>query len=310
MDGVRRIRCRIRVTGVDGPHRDATTTTAPESGSAPLGSCPPADPRTVHYREVAGRAPALTSLDVFGLTPGCDAPVVMWVHGGAYQIGDKSNVVAPKVHWARAHDWVFVSVNYRLTDPADPAGAHFPDHYEDVAAAIAWVHAHITRDGGDPGRIAVLGHSAGADIVANVLVDPTYLRAEGLGLGVVACGAPLDTEGFDKVRAGAADPEGEKAQWKVALGNEPDYLTKTSATRIVRSGIGIPPMIGVVRGTPRRRAIERGFLDALRGAGIDATAIDASGLSHEEVNRRIGAPGDTVMTPPLTRFLTGCFARS
>ncbi len=286
-----------------------TTTTSTTRVSAPgtAASCAPGIRRTVAYRHVAGVPAAATSLDVFPLARGCDAPVVMWVHGGGYRTGDKSNAVAPKVRWARTRGWVFVSVNYRLTDPADPTGAHFPDHYEDVAAAIAWVHRHIVTFGGDPGRLAVLGHSAGADIVANVLVDPTYLRADGLDLDSVACGAPLDTEGFDKVRAGAADPDGEREQWKVALGNQPDYLTRTSATRNVHPGIGIPPMIGVVRGTARRRSIERGFLTALRDAGVAAAQIDARGLTHEQVNRRIGAPGDEVMTPPLTRFLTDCF---
>ncbi len=287
----------------------AGTETSTTSGPRPGGgaACTPGTRRTIAYRRVAGVPADATSLDVFPLTRGCHAPVVMWVHGGGYRIGDKANAVAPKVRWARTHDWVFVSVNYRLTDPTDPASAHFPDHYEDVAAAIAWVHAHIGAFGGDAGRIAVLGHSAGADIVANVLVDPTYLRADGLDLDSVACGAPLDTEGFDKVRAGAADPGGEREQWKVALGNQPDYLTRTSATRNVHPGIGIPPMIGVVRGTPRRRAIERGFLTSLRDAGVAATGIDAGGLTHEQVNRRIGVPGDQVMTPPLTRFLTDCF---
>ncbi len=285
--------------------RATTPDTTPGSGSR--ASCAPRARRTVAYRHVAGVPADATSLDVYPLTRGCNAPVVVWVHGGAYRIGDKSNRVAPKVRWARMHDWVFVSVNYRLSDPADSSGAHFPDHYEDVAAAIAWVHAHVAAFGGDAGRIAVLGHSAGADIVANVLVDPTYLRADGLELDTIACGGPLDTEGFDKVRAGAADPGGEREQWKVALGNEPDYLTRTSATRNVRPGIGIPPMIGVVRGAAVRRAIEHGFLTALAEAGVATTEIDAGGLTHEQVNRRIGAPGDQVMTPPLTRFLTDCF---
>ena len=40
-----------------------------------------------------------------------------------------------------------------------------------------------------------------------------------------------------------------------------------------------------------------------------ATLVDATSLTHAQVNRRIGAPGDRVMTPPLTRFLTRCFAR-
>ena len=122
--------------------------------------------------------------------------------------------------------------------------------------------ANIAEYGGDPSEIALLGHSAGADIVANVVTNPAYLAAHGLGLDAVTCAGPLDTEGFDKPQAGADDPDGEQEQWNAALGNDPAYLTDTSATLRIQPGIGIPPMIGVVRGTPRRRAIETEFLAA------------------------------------------------
>lgn len=275
---------------------------SPTSSPTDTGCRRPDAPRTVAYRALAGVDANLTSLDLHP-PRGCDRPVVLWVHGGGYRIGDKTNAMGPKVRWANDHGWVLVSVNYRLTRPGEPASAQYPDHYDDVAAAIAWVHTHIDRYGGDPDRIAVLGHSAGADIVSNVLVVPDYLRAHGLDLTDVACGGPLDTEGFDKVRAGAA----EQRQWRLALGNQPDYLARTSAAPNVRRATGIPPMIGVVRGTAARQAIERGFLDAVRASGGAATTIDARSLTHMEVNRSIGAPGDRVMTPPLTRFLVGCF---
>ena len=57
--------------------------------------------------------------------------------------------------------------NYRLTDPASPTPAVYPTHNQDVAAAVAWVHDHIRDYGGDPSRIALLGHSAGAQLAAD-----------------------------------------------------------------------------------------------------------------------------------------------
>ncbi len=283
------------------PSSTASTTRATTTAECPT----PHVGATVAYRTVPDVDANLTSLDVHPPARGCDHPVVVWVHGGGYRIGDKSNAMSAKVRWANDRGWVLVSVNYRLTRPeGDPASARYPDHYDDVAAAIAWVHAHIDGYGGDPGRIAVLGHSAGADIVSNVLVVPDYLRAHGLDLTDVVCGGPLDTQGFDKARAGTA----EQRQWQLALGNRPDYLTRTSATPNVRRGSGIPPMIGVVRGDAARQAIERAFLDAVHASGSATTLIDARSLTHMQVNRSIGASGDRVMTPPLTRFLTECFA--
>jgi len=262
---------------------------------------------TVAYRTVEGVDPDLTSADVYPVAGVCDAPVVMWVHGGGYRIGDKANQIRDKAKLLNDNGWVLVSVNYRLTDPGQPGSAQYPDHFDDAAAAVAWVEANIGSYGGDPSRVALLGHSAGADIVSNVATNPAYLHRQGLELSALRCAGPLDTEGFDKVAAGADDPDGEQEQWRSALGNNPNYLTETSATMLVAPGIGIPPMIGVVRGIPRRQQIETAFLAALRSAGIENTSIDARALTHNEVNTSIGAPGDTVMTAPVVAFLEQCF---
>ena len=96
-------------------------------------------------------------------------------------------------------------------------------------------------------------------------------------------------------------------QWRVALSNLPDYMTATSATLIARRGTGIAPAFTVYRGTPRRQRIETGFAERLRSLGVRTTLVDARSLNHAQVNNRIGAPGDTVMTPPLMSFLRGCF---
>ncbi len=296
--------------GSDGSDAEPSTTRAPATVStSSKAPCPKSTaPTTVVYKTVPGVDANLLSLDIYPPTPACGVPVVMWVHGGGYSVGDKKNQVADKVHLFNAHGWMLVSVNYRLTRPGEAQSAQYPDHYEDVAAAVAWVKANIAEYGGDPSEIALLGHSAGADIVANVVSNPAYLAAHGLGLDAVASAGPLDTEGFDKPQAGADDPDGEQEQWRRALGNDPAYLTDTSATLRIQPGIGIPPMIGVVRGTPRRRAIETEFLARLRAAGIAADTIDAGSLTHNQVNSEIGAPGDTVMTEPIVSFLSGCFA--
>lgn len=152
----------------------------------------------------------------------------------------------------------------------------------------------------------MLGHSAGADIVSNVVTNPDYLQDAGLGLTAITCAGPLDTEGFDKKQAGSKDSDGELAQWKNALGNNPDYIAQTSATLLIEPDIGIPPMIGVTRGTAPRQQIETAFLSALADAGIHAVTIDARSLTHGEVSTRIGAANDQVMTPPLMQFLTSC----
>jgi arylformamidase len=297
--------CVAAATGVlvaceSGPAPPPTTTPT----TAPAGCAKAGLPTTVRYRTIDGAPVDQLSLDVHAPAKACRAPVVLWVHGGGYHTGDKANQIAAKRALFNAKGWILVSVNYRLTVPGDPASARFPDHYEDVAAAIGWVHRSIRSYGGDPTRLALLGHSAGADIVANLTAQPSYLAAQGLSPTSLRCAGPLDTEGFDKV---ASVGDGESAQWQSALGNHPDYLTATSATRILRPTSKVPATIGVVRGTAGRRAIEAAYLAKVASTGARTATIDAAGLTHEQVNSRIGASGDTVMTPPLVSFLTTCF---
>ena len=93
-------------------------------------------------------------------------------------------------------------------------------------------------------------------------------------------------------------------------GERPELQGDDVRQLLARPRTGVPPTITVVRGVPLRQSIETAFAAAIRRAGAPATVIDARSLTHEQVNRRIGAPGDTVMTPPLMRFLRGCFQRS
>ena len=259
-------------------------------------------PTTVAYKTVEGVDPALLSLDIYLPANPHNAPVVMWVHGGGYAIGDKAYQMADKITLFNEQGWILVSVNYRLSVP-DKGAAQYPDHFLDVAAAVAWVRKHIPTYGGDLKRIALLGHSAGADIVSNVAVNPIYLKEYGLEFSAITCAAPLDTAGFDKAKAGDTEQE----QWVNALGNNPNYIAETSATLLIQPNIGISPILGVTRGNESRQQIETEFIVALQAAGIEATLVDATSLSHEEVNNQIGAADDNVMTEPIIHFLKGCF---
>jgi acetyl esterase/lipase len=280
------------------------------SDATAAGGCSAAAAETVAYEQLAGVPLNSTSLDLYAPAAGCvagggPAPVVIWVHGGGYHNGDKANQVADKVRLFNDLGYVFISVNYRLTVAGDPASAHYPDHYRDVAAAVAWTRAKIASRGGDPRRIALFGHSAGADIVSNVAVNPAWLGERGLGLDDLRCAGPLDTEGFDKV---ASSDDGEDLHWLDSLGNNPNYKTETSANYLIRPRTGIAPVITVFRGSAQRQQIENAFAQRLRDAGVQTTLIDARSLSHNEVNTKIGAAGDTVMTGPIVDFLADCFA--
>ena len=92
----------------------------------------------------------------------------------------------------------------------------------------------------------------------------------------------------------------------MALGNQPGYRILTSATLIARAGTGIAPALTVYRGTPRAPDASRPASPPASGRSeCPATLVDARTLNHGQVNQRIGAPGDTVMTPPLRALPEG-----
>ncbi|KAE9231836.1 hypothetical protein PF005_g2952 [Phytophthora fragariae] len=94
----------------------------------------------------------------------------------ALQRGDKSGGLNQDIDEAFVRAGCLgVSVNYRLS----PEVQH-PEHVKDVAAAVTWLHRNIAKFGGDPDKLLLVGHSAGAHLVMQILADPQYLKAAGM----------------------------------------------------------------------------------------------------------------------------------
>lgn len=131
-------------------------------------------------RDLAYGADPLQRLDVYAQGEGGEGrPVLLFVHGGGFTRGDKHGAFYPDniPLWAARNGMVGVSINYRLApDNPWPAGA------QDLAAAIAWTRANIDRYGGDPDRIVLFGHSAGANHVADYVSHPEAQGAEVVGI--------------------------------------------------------------------------------------------------------------------------------
>jgi acetyl esterase/lipase len=95
------------------------------------------------------------------------APVLVYIHGGAWTIGDKRQQGIPMMHELVQRGWVCVAINYRLS----PRGT-WPAHIVDCKRAVAWVRQHIAEYGGDPDFIAVSGGSAGGHLCALLALTP------------------------------------------------------------------------------------------------------------------------------------------
>ena len=115
-------------------------------------------------------------LDLYG--SGNAAPVVLFVHGGGFVLGDKGGADhwanAAVGRWAATHGFIGAVMNYRLApNHGWPAGG------EDVIAAVDWLAANAAIHGGDPLRIVVAGSSAGAVHIATALKLQKNLRVRG-----------------------------------------------------------------------------------------------------------------------------------
>ena len=99
--------------------------------------------------------------------PPTTGPVLVYIHGGAWVIGDKREQGIPMMHELAERGWVCVAVNYRLSPKAT-----WPDHIVDCKRALAWVRDHVADYGGDPSFLAVSGGSAGGHLCALVALTP------------------------------------------------------------------------------------------------------------------------------------------
>ena len=146
---------------------------------APLQPKPPYAGVTV-TRDVATGPDPLQKIDVLEPTakPAKARPVMIFVHGGGFTRGDKAQTDNMLV-WAVNNGMVGIDVDYRLA-PKDP----WPAGDQDLKAAVAWTRAHIAEHGGDPNRIILWGHSAGANHVEDYvghaeLHGPEYAGVKG-----------------------------------------------------------------------------------------------------------------------------------
>jgi acetyl esterase/lipase len=248
--------------------------------------------REIQYRKLQEVDPSLLSLDVYAPNGAENLPVVMMVHGGGWRNGDKSNpgLNTTKPQAFCANGYVYVSINYRLS----PAVEH-PAHIEDVAAALHWLVDNIAGYGGDPSRISIMGHSAGAHLVALLGTNETRLAAEGLTLDDIESVICLDGAGYDIPARMAGRPGRLMSNMlSSAFGNDGSKWADASPTLHVQSGVAYPPFL--ILHTPRVDAPGQSMAlgNALRDSGSYAYNAQAADKTHRTINRDIGMDDDWV----------------
>jgi acetyl esterase/lipase len=202
-------------------------------------------------------------------------PVLVFYHGGGWVHGDRRAYdFAARAFAARG--FVVVVPDYRKVP-----GVRFPAFVQDGAQAVKWVRDTIARFGGDPRRIALAGHSAGAHTVAMLALDPRWLQAEGVDPGIVRAGIPMcgpyDFYPFRKKRAidamaGVRDPQF----------TQPLHFARADAPPLLLLSAGKDVQVGA------HNAVN--LAAKLKALGAPVRHRDYPQLTHEEVAMSLSRP--------------------
>ncbi len=241
-------------------------------------------------------------------------PVMVYVHGGSWRTGDKSNT-GSKDQFFTEQGYIFVSVNYRLSpnpiDLNDPDRIIFPTHPQDVAKAVAWVIKNIEAYGGDAGQVSLIGHSAGAHLVSLISTDESYLQQEGIDLSQIQCVCSLDAGAHDipyYLNRYVIEGSGQWNNYVNAFTDDPDVWEAASPITYVSPDKDIPDFMLVYQGSAQRVDLHRNFGEALAAAQVPVTYYNAQPWSHTEINQAVGAdlPETQVYNDSLLYFFSDC----
>lgn len=251
---------------------------------------------TVTYVAGPETDPVRHRLDLYRPADGHDLPVLVFAHGGVWQLGSKDEYRNIGEAFAR-RGIVTAVVNYRLTP-----GVRHPAHAQDVAAAVAWLVAHAPAYGGRADRIFLSGHSAGGHLASLLLFDKRYLAAVGVDAerlsGVIALSGIFDlTQPIDDVADG-----GFSRYIHPPFSEDRDALRAASPVTHLRPTR--VPILVVLAGEDYR-AMQRqsaSFVDVLRARSIAVTFETVQGREHFELVHAIGRPDDPT-TELIARFV-------
>ncbi len=232
-------------------------------------------------------------------------PVMFWIHGGGWQAGNKNDVaLKPKALTERG--FVFVSTNYRLLPEVE-----MEDLIGDVAKSFAWVHRNIAKYGGDPQRIFVGGHSAGAQLAALICTDDRYLKKERVSFDVLKGCVPVDGDTYDvpkiiitaELRQALYGGKMFRFGHRQKFGNDPVKHVDFSAVTHVAKGKGIPPFLLLYfPGNPDTTAQASRLESILKASEIPARLYGKRDSNHSRLNNDLGKADDPA-TQELYKFL-------
>ncbi|MCI0747309.1 MAG: alpha/beta hydrolase [Verrucomicrobia subdivision 3 bacterium] len=244
-------------------------------------------------------------LDLFVPT-GANWPVLVFIHGGGLDSGDKALRVCGRDVYGNigrfyACRGIGVAViNYRLQPQVT-----WREQVHDAARAVAWVHAHVGKFGGDAARLFAAGHSAGAYLAARVALDPAPLARLGLSRSIISgvitvSGAALDLTDARTYELGAKLRQYAK---RFQCG-DPTENWKREASPVAHAAAGAPPFL-VMYASGEARCLQRQsqlLHEALQRNRVPSELVVVPGQSHRRIVLSLSRP-DAVASVAILRFI-------
>lgn len=236
-------------------------------------------------RDIAYGEGEAQRMDVYLPPAPKNAPVIVMMHGGGWATGSKSSagVVNNKIDHFLPEGFIFVSVETRLLPQADPL-----QQADDLAHALAAVQEKAESWGGNPQKLVLMGHSAGAHLVSLLSTDPSIAQKAGAKpwLATVA----LDSAAYDvpALMKGPNVPE----LYRHAFGKDPAFWDKASPAAPVAGNAAkiLPSKMLLVCSSIRDNSCPQA--DALSARLNGRAEVVKIRLRHMQIDAQLGKPGD------------------
>jgi acetyl esterase/lipase len=223
-------------------------------------------------------------LDIYPVAnPG--APVVAYVHGGAWRLGSRGSVGSMPGYF-NGIGYTFVSIGYSLNTNVGSQAA-------EVGRAVAWIKGNIATYGGDGERVALMGHSAGCQLSCLATLSGLAPPVRAL---IANDTAAYDVAYLAEINHGRlpflyAQPFSDRSKWR-----------QWSPYNFASGAAGMPVLVAW-SGGENRDLVSRRFADALAAGGHPVTRFDGASYSHLSIRNAVGKRGDP-LTVRITEFLS------
>ena len=226
-------------------------------------------------------------------------PLIVFIHGGGWSIGDKRHAIGAKASYFLGKGYGFASLNYRLVPRVT-----VEEQAADIASAVAGLRTYAMGSNYDGERIVLMGHSAGAHLAALVGTDPRYLAAAGVPMSAIKGIVLLDGAGYDIAQQMAQPGNLVAPMYAAAFGNDRARQRALSPTLHAAAPNVSNWLILPVERRADSTAQSRELAAALGKAGANARVVLVPGASHRSLNMGLGEAGDFA-TDEVGQFLAG-----